>query len=227
MTNVSTENDGIIQLGRAAAAAGRRTPTGGYRYTELEQHLRWDKGIAETQHFESWADSNWNSHFIRSGAATAGAAVSTYGSSDPDPDIADLPTEPAAFCEALKRAYRRAEGPDGDYALVYGVLVALSTANASPDQRAGLWSVLALMPGVASAQDADDETGARVSIHAFRAEVLRTFTVTFDEETGELLSWTVTAGRDDSPAERHCIIRRGQVDRLGQRPTRHSSGVHR
>jgi hypothetical protein len=223
----------------------------GYRYTDMLERWRWApwyvngkqvSGIEELeQRVETWVDRDWRGRRIaHEGRVIEGATKPvrdyfvtpsdrpyTYGDV-PRPDVAKLPTDPGALRDELLRVYRSdnwAPGhptpADEHHDLIREVLTLLASANTTPEQRAGLWGVLALMPGVKAAPEARDPLGrhgSTVTIPGRPDGSGGTFTVGFDPRTSDLLSWSLTGAGAGTPDQTHTILRTAHVAAIGDRP---------
>lgn len=159
------------------------------------------------------------------------------GSVRPAGLLKDLPTDADALLQTLTDGYRNGRiSTDGSrpsqtrerYQVTAFILMLLSDANVTADQRAALFGALSRMPAVTSLGTITDPTGRSgqgVAIKTTAADPLPSarFTVIFDPATSALLSWTVATeiapGSDPALTERsHIVTRAGQVDALDTRP---------
>ena len=219
-----------IALLRAAAATAADEPPAftGYRYTEILERFN-----DREQRVENWVDRDWQGRAITDGRERD----FMYGDGPLlDLDITALPTEPKALLAALEaneRGQNWAPGlPTGDqvrFDVTYSLLLLLGTANTTPELRGGLWSALALLPGLkpSDAKDPNGRDGDAVTLPApsqraipwgtGRADV-GTFTVIFDPDSSELLSWSLTGVGGGTPDQVHTFVRSGHVRNVGDRP---------
>ncbi|WP_028061908.1 hypothetical protein [Solirubrobacter soli] len=222
-------DDPVALLNAAAATAADEPPAfTGYRYTKIDERFG-----DRRQHVENWVDRSWQGRAITDGRERE----FMYGDGPLlDLDIAALPTEPKALLAALEaneRALNWAPGlPTPDqvrYDVTRSILLLLGTANTTPHLRAGLWGALALLPGL-KASDAKDPLGREGEAVTLPAPPnlpvpagvgsprTGTFTVIFDPDSSELLSWSQLGSGGGIPDQVHTFVRAGHVRNLGDRP---------
>jgi hypothetical protein len=135
--------------------------------------------------------------------------------------LKDLPTDPDQLAKLLVEAHRDGRWTPGGgwnpapgtvhYEVLRDILLLLTEANASPDQRAALITVLGNYQGVtplASAQDHRGREGRGVEIAVQGQDPVR---VIFAPDTSELLEWS-------QGGEVHTFLAFGHVASMGQRP---------
>jgi hypothetical protein len=219
---------------RAAAASAAQSPDfSGYRYVEAIDHWRWSdpKPLEVEQRVETWVDRNWQGREI----AQRGRVIAGDGEDDPfvkphdraymygdgplaDLDIAKLPTDPQALRDALIAKYKSVNWAPGlptaeqvHYDIVRELLILLSTANTTPQLRAGLWGALALTDGL---QKAGDNAVRIPTGHG-----AGNFTVVFNVDTSEMLSWSEVGSGGGTPDQTHTFVRAAHVAAIGDRPS--------
>jgi hypothetical protein len=135
--------------------------------------------------------------------------------------LKDLPTDPDQLSKLLVEAHKDGRWTPGGgwdpapgtvhYEVLRDILLLLTEANASPDQRAALITVLGNYQGVtplASAQDHRGREGRGVEIAVQGQDPVR---VIFAPDTSELLEWS-------QGGEVHTFLAFGHVASMGQRP---------
>jgi hypothetical protein len=222
-------SDPAALLNAAAASAADEPPAfTGYRYTEIEERFG-----DRRQHVENWVDRTWQGRAITDGRERE----FMYGDGPLlDLDIAALPTEPKALLAALEANERDQNWAPGlptpdqvRYDVTRSILLLLGTANTTPELRSGLWGALALLPGLraSDAKDPRGREGEAVTLPApsslpFPAGVRPpgngTFTVIFDPDSSELLSWSEIGSGGGVPDQVHTFVSAGHVRNLGDRP---------
>jgi hypothetical protein len=131
--------------------------------------------------------------------------------------LRDLPTDPDALGKLLVEAHADGRWTPGGgwdpaagslhYEVLRDVLLLLSKANVTPDQRAALIGVLGNYRGATPLPETTDRrgrSGPGVEIAGVR--------IIFDPETSELLEWS-------QGGETHTFLAAGQVARIGLVPT--------
>jgi hypothetical protein len=230
----------------AAVAADQPQPPAftGYRYSEVIEHWRWEpagrrgRALEVEQRVEYWIDRRWNGRKIahRGRVIEGGPAPSDpfvrpsdgpfhYGDA-PRAYPARMPTEPEALRAALVRSLHTEDWlPDPrneefkDYHVIRRALSMLTIANTTPELRAGLWGLLALMPGVRAAPDARDPLGRPGEAVQIESPLMdQVFTVMFDPQTAELRFWDLHGSGVGDPNQTHTVVRAAHVAKAGERP---------
>jgi hypothetical protein len=162
-----------VLLRAAAAAAADQPPPpafAGYRYTEVRERWRWadfaGRGPEEVeQTVENWVDRRWAGRVVSQRGSVivggpkapenpfvrAGERDYSYGDGPlADLDVATLPTDARTLREFLLARFEGGRWAPGEaeFGVPYSVTLLLGTANTTPEQRAALWGVLALTPGL-------------------------------------------------------------------------------
>lgn len=241
-------DDPVALLRTAAAVAGDQPPAFvGYRYTEVLEHWRWASPAGRppdevTQRVENWVDRAWKGKVVaHPGKVISGRPPDFWVEADErefvygdgpllDLDITALPTEPRELLAALDANNRSQNWAPGlptpvqaRYDVTRSVLLLLGTANTTPALRAGLWGVLALLPGLTAETGVRDPLGrdgdaVRFTLRRMERTPPERFTVIFDPRSSELLSWSVGADELGTPALTQTFIRAGHVREAGRRP---------
>jgi hypothetical protein len=199
--------------------------------------------VSTEQRVETWVDEHYKGRRVQhqgrvlSGDPKAVQGTPFYGPSDapyvllgPRTRLDGLPTEPTALRDVLVTEYRtRTNWAPGlpteaqtHYDMVRKVLYLLGQAS-DPKLRATLFELLAITPGVERADGAEDplgRSGRAVRIPTRPDGGGGTFTVVFDPETSELLSWSEVGTGGGTPDQSHTILHAGQVAAVGDRPER-------
>jgi hypothetical protein len=134
--------------------------------------------------------------------------------------LSDLPTDPAQLGALLIDAHKDGRWTPGGswnplpanvkYDVLRDILLLLTQANATAEQRSALIDVLSNYEGatlLSTVKDHQGREGRGVDIPTGRATVR----VIFASDTSELLEWS-------EPNEVHTYLRYGQVEKLGDRP---------
>ena len=240
---------GMLRAAAAVAADQPGPPAfSGYRYTELIEFFRWDGPHGGMPHqveqrLENWVDRGWQGRVVaHPGKVISGEPPDHWVKPDVRPyaygdgplhdlDISALPTEPQGLRQALQADFLRDFDPGYEpnasalaYHVTRSVLLLLSTANTTPSLRAALWGVLALTPDL-EASSARDPRGREGEAVRFRLTRMPggppdRFTVIFDPETSELLSWSIDGEANGlgTPDQSTVLIRAAHVRDLGERP---------
>lgn len=229
-----TTATGLLRATAASAADRTPAPFSGYRYTEVVEHWRWaaPAGHPATemeQRVENWVDRNWQGRTIAqpgriiegegNGMEKARDTPYMYGDGSlADLDIAALPTEPHALRDALVAKYKSVDWAPGHptaqqvhYDTVRSILTLLGTANTTPELRAGLWGALALSDGLQKAGD----NAVRIPTGSGEGN----FTVVFNVDTSEMLSWSEVGSAVGTPNQTHTFVRAAHVHSIGDRPS--------
>lgn len=130
---------------------------------------------------------------------------------------ADAQTLRAGLRRDVARHLRGATAAEIDAATLRGVLVLLTEANTTPDQRATLIRTLGGFPAVepiGSVSDRLGREGRGVEISLAGEAPLR---VLFDMDTSELLQWSQSSTRG-AIGRVYTIAATGHVARIGERP---------
>jgi hypothetical protein len=233
---------GLLRAAAASAAEAQPEPFSGYRYTEVREHWHWpalgDRPVEEVeQTVENWVDRRWKGRSIsQQGRVIQGDAKTresyfvtahdgpyVYGDGPlADLDIAALPTEPRALRDALVARYKAVNWAPGlptpqqvHYDIVRQILTLLGTANTTPELRSGLWGALALADGVRKADDVGGASAVRIPTGYAEGN----FTVVFNVDTSEMLSWSEVGSGTGTPDQTHTFVRAAHVSSIGDRPS--------
>ena len=135
--------------------------------------------------------------------------------------LAELPTDPAKLADLLLAAHKDGRWTPGGgwdpapeimhYEVLRDVLLLLTLANTTPEQRAALITVLTNYDGVTPLPQVRDRRGREgrgVQIAVGRQAPV---TVIFAPATSELLEWS-------QGSETHTFVRFGHVAQIGDRP---------
>jgi hypothetical protein len=224
-------------LRAAAASAAEQPDFSGYRYVEAIDHWTYppmgrDPVTEVEQRVETWVDRNWQGRWlsqrgrvIQGGGTLLAKSIAKpsdrpymYGDGPlADLDIAKLPNDPKALRDALVTQYKSLNWAAGHptaeqihYDIVRELLNLLSTANTTPELRAGLWGALALTDGLQKA----GENSVRIPTGRSGGN----FTVVFDVSTSEMLSWSEVGSGAGTPDQTHTFVRAAHVTSIGDRP---------
>jgi hypothetical protein len=223
-------------------------PFTGYRYTEVIEHWRYEPILVHgqmhgrvqeiEQRVEYWVDRKWEGRRVSHRGRVIEGRVSPsdyfvkpssgpyhYGDA-PRAYPARLPAEPGALRAAILRSLHTEDWvPDPrnesmkDYHVLRRTLLLLKSANTTPELRAGLWGVLAQMPGVRAAPDAEDPLGRDgEAVEIVSPAGPGVFTVMFDPETAEMLFWDLRGVSGGEPNQTHTVVRAAHVAKAGERP---------
>jgi hypothetical protein len=129
----------------------------------------------------------------------------------------ELPTDPAKLAALLVAAHKDGRWtPDGawnpapdsvPYEVLRDVLLLLTVANTTPEQRSALIGVLGNYDGAKPLADVRDRRG-----RAGRGVQIADVRIVFSPDTSELLEWS-------QAGETHTFLRFGHVARIGDRPS--------
>jgi len=135
--------------------------------------------------------------------------------------LSELPTDPAQLADLLLKAHKDGRWTPGGgwdpapdsmhYDVLRDILLLLTLANTTPDQRAALITVLGNYEGVTAlpqVQDRRGRVGRGVEIAVGEQAPVR---VIFSPGTSELLEWS-------QGGETHTFLRSGHVAKIGDRP---------
>jgi hypothetical protein len=135
--------------------------------------------------------------------------------------LSELPTDPTRLADLLLAAEKDGRWTPGGgwdpapdtmhYAVLRDILLLLTMANVTPDQRAALITVLGNYDGVTplpAVKDRRGREGRGVEIAVGRNQPVK---VIFAPDTSELLEWS-------QGGETHTYLRFGHVNAIGERP---------
>jgi hypothetical protein len=220
----------------AQTAAQQEAPAAwtGYRYVASIDR-REDPGYTIERTEQWWSDSDWQGRLTSTAKLISGTPPqpkytlaardmttprdmpNLYGDGPlAKVPLSDLPTEPEALGKLLLEAHEDGRWTPGGswnpvrgtapYEVLRDVLLLLTRANVTPDQRAALITVLSNYAGAAPLPDATDRRG-----RAGRGVMIAGVTIIFDPQTSEVLEWS-------ERGQTETFLAAGQVARIGDRP---------